>query len=890
MTHKKTLCIVDGHSNLYQAFYAIKEMSSPGGLPTNAIYGFVTMLLKLLREQQPDYIAVVFDLPGPTFRHEAYKGYKAHRKPMPPELIDQLPWVKRILTAMRIGVFEEQGYEGDDVMGTLAVRGAREGLRVVLVTRDKDARQLLDDDIVTYDARTDTVFTAMDLEKEWGIAPAQVPELMALAGDKTDNVPGVPGIGPKTAAGLIRRFGSVDGVLADLDTLAGRLRDNVQKERDNLALHRALVTIDTDVGIKPKFDELARCEPDLAGLRDIYMELGFKRFLQQLRSSEPRRELPGARYETVADEASFEKLLSLFETVDEFAVDMETTSTEAMAAVPVGFAFAFPAGRAFYVPVRAPEGEKTLEAKYVMEHLRAILESPKWAKVGQNLKYDALVLRNAGIEMANISFDTMVASYLLEPGSRQHNLDELAARHLDHTTIRIDELIGTGTHQCTMDTVPLSQVTPYACEDADVALRLKDVFEPKLRELSLAKLFREVEMPLVAVLVEMEHNGITVDLDHLGRMSKELAAAATEVEKRIYELAGEEFNIASPKQLSRILFEKLKLPPRRKTKTGISTDSDTLAWLARMHELPARVMEYRQLAKLKETYVDALPKMLSTETGRVHASFNQAVTATGRLSSSGPNLQNIPVRTELGRRIRKAFIPGSPGWSFLSADYSQVELRILAHLSGDPELVAVFVADRDIHTHVAAQIFAVGEDDVTGEMRRKAKAVNFGIIYGQSPFGLARQTGMTVDEATAFIDDYFARFTRVDEFMKELLDRTRVEGFVTTILNRRRYITGVRTSPGRDRNMAERTAINTAVQGSAADLIKVAMNNIHRRIRTESRPSRMLLQIHDELLFELPEEAVEAEAEMIRTQMARAIELSVPVKVDIKIGKNWMET
>jgi len=884
----KILYLIDGHSQLYQAYWAIKgELSSPSGVPTRAVFGFTNMLRRVL-DEHPEYVAVAFDTGKPTFRHQVYPEYKANRPPMPEDLVGQIGYVERILEAWGIPVLKAEGYEADDVIGTLARRAAEEGLEVRILTRDKDVLQLLGPHVAVYDNTKDEIITAEDLKEDKGITPEQVVDWLGLAGDSSDNVPGVPGIGEKTSLALVQEFGSLEAVLENVEKVPGKKRkENLREFADQARLSRQLVTLDCDVPLEVDLEQMRFTGGDREALLAIFRELGFQKFLGELTATVQDQR---GTYELVTPE-TFEAFVEKLSRQKAFALDLETTSLRPMTADIVGIAFSWEAGTGFYLPVRGPslEASRLLEPGMVLERLKPILEDPDVALWGQNLKYDSLVLRRHGVRLTNVTFDCLLAAYLIDPDG-PHGLDNLALRYLQYKPIPISALIGTGRNQKTMDQVPLASVAEYACEDADLVVKLKAVLEPRLGELGLEELFRDVELPLSGVLEEMEFQGIRVDTEVLAELSRTFGSRMAELKEKIYESSGEEFNIDSTKQLGVILFEKLGLPRLKKTKTGYSTDASVLTRLAQLHELPRLVLAHRALSKLKGTYVDALPQLVNPETGRVHASFSQTVAATGRLSCSDPNLQNIPIRSDEGGQIRRAFVPGEEGWVLLSADYSQIELRILAHLCGDSALRDVFQRGGDVHRFVASQIFAVPEEEVTYEQRSRAKATSFGVIYGLSPYGLSAQIGVGQDEAREFIDAYFERYPGVEDFIRRTLKEASQRGYVTTILNRRRYVSGV--TPGRLRNLgqAARVAVNAGVQGSAADMIKVAMNRIHRRIITEKRPSRLLVQIHDELLFELPEESLDEEARMVEEEMRQAIPLSVPVVVNLEAGPNWLET
>ncbi len=884
------LFIIDGHSHCYQAYYAISDLTSPDGTPVNAVYGFVGMLKRLIREQGPEYLVVAFDSKGPTFRHERYVEYKAHRKETPDDLVVQIPLILRILEAYRIPSYACEGYEADDIIGTLARQASGKNIETYIVTSDKDIEQLIDSDVKVYNQKKGKMLDLETLKKEKGITPAQVRDMLALMGDSVDNIPGVPGIGPKTALELINKWGSLEGILDHLDGLNGtkrmeKIRDKLRASEEQARLSKELATIVVDVPVELDLEASRMDGTNEEELRKLFKEFGFNSFLAQMTSS---TEVKKADYHVVNTPELFRRFLGDLSGQETFAFDLETTSLSVVEARIVGLSFAWKEDEAYYVPLMAPDG-KTLPEQEALDSLKPLLEDTGIKKIGQNLKYDCAVLKNYDIELRGIAFDTMVASYLLNPTRRRHNLDELSMYYLSHKTTPITELIGQGKSQLTMDLVGLEKAAEYACEDADIAYCLACRMRPLLEENGLMELFETVEVPLVGVLAEMEHTGIKVDVGLLKDMSEGLAKKLSALEGEIFGLAGEEFNIDSPKQVARILFEKLGLTPLAKTKTGPSTDARVLELLSKQHPLPALLLERRQLSKLKSTYVDALPKMVSAKTGRVHTSVNQTVTSTGRLSSSDPNLQNIPVRSDLGRQIRRAFIPSRDDLIFMSLDYSQIELRVLAHFSEDSALVKAFENDQDIHASVASEIYSVGLDAVTPEMRRAAKVVNFGIVYGLSAMGLSRDIGMTFKEAGAFIESYFQLFEGVRRFRDDAIEEARERGYVATILGRHRPVIGINAQNKQKRSLAERVAINTIIQGSAADLVKVAMNRISERLKETGSSARMLLQIHDELLFELPEKELDDTRAVVEKEMTQALELRVPIKVNVKTGKNWLE-
>lgn len=881
------LFLIDGHSHLYRAFYAVKGgLTTPDGTPSGAVFGFTAMLRKLLRDHAPEYVAVAFDLPAPTFRHKMYAEYKATREKPPDEFRAQIPLAREVLQAMQIPVYALAGYEADDVLGTLTQLGRKHGFDVVIVTGDKDAAQLLAPHVSILDTLKETVTTTETLRERDGITPEQVIEVMALSGDTSDNVPGVPKVGPKTALDLIRQFGTLENLLARVDEVKRpALRENLKQNVEIARLSRKLVTIDRAVPLDVNFDDCRVKPPDAARLTPVFQKLGFRQFLTELAPAPTREE---ADYHLIVTEEEFAAFLKDLKRQKLFALDLETTSASPMAARICGLSFSWKAKQAYYVAVRGPVGQRVLDEKKVLAALEPILIDPKVAKVGQNIKYDMIVLRNNGIEVQGVVFDTMVAAYVLNSERRRYALDDLAADFLDYRMIPITDLIGKGKSSTTMDLVPVERVSEYSCADADITLRLTDLFGPQLHEQKMDSLFAEYEMPLVPVLADMEYAGIRIDVPELRTMSQWLGGKIAAAEKEIHAAAGQEFNIGSPKQLQDVLFTRLKLPKGRRTKTGISTDSDVLEQLAATHPLPGMILEWRQLTKLKSTYVDTLPEMMHTD-GRVHTSFNMTATSTGRLSSSDPNLQNIPIRTELGERIRKAFIPSGDGWRLLTADYSQIELRILAHICGDAALRKAFAEDQDIHQVVAAQIHGVPPAEVTTAMRRAAKTVNFGIIYGLSSYGLARDLRITPLEAEAFIKGYFDRYPGVRQFIDRTIEEARKSGYVTTLAGRRRPLPGLNDADRATRSFSERAAVNTVIQGTAADMIKRAMIRIHARLRAERFKARMLLQIHDELVFDFPETEEQRLSALVVEEMSGAVAMDVPIKVNTAVGKNWLE-
>jgi len=893
---RPTLYLLDAFSIIYQVFHAIPSMTGPAGQPTNAVFGVFRQLLNLLRDHRPEAIAAAFDGIAPVFRVDLFADYKANRPDMPEDLQLQIPIIQKVFEAFRIPVLIQEGAEADDVIATVAVQAAERGLDVIICTSDKDVRQLLNEHVKILSPRKPKLLDVEGLRTEWGVGPDQVVDLLALTGDTVDNVPGVPGIGVKTAAQLIGQFGGLDALLENIPKVSGAKRkENLYKHAEDARRARELIRLKTDLDLDLDWDRLRRARVDTKALKALCVECGFHQFLNEIGDLEGDEAAEAAwdydAYELVNTSESFDAFLERLRARPRFSFDTETTGLDALRADLVGLAFSWEEGKAYYVPVKGPVGAETLETERVIEALRPILEDPEREIVGQNLKYEWIVLDRQGVRLQAALRDTMVYSYLLESGERNHNLDELARRLLDHTMIPIAELIGKrGKNQGTIDQVPIEKVARYAGEDADAAWRIHEQLEPKLKEDGLWALYNDLERPLISVLARMEKVGVKVDVARLKALSDEFGQRLETIRAEVYQRAGRAFNINSSAQLREVLFEELDLKSSKKTPGGqMSTDAEVLEGLAPVHPLPRLILQHRQLEKLKGTYLDALPDLVH-EDGRIHASFHQVVAATGRLSSSDPNLQNIPVRTEDGRQIRSAFVPEGPDWRLITADYSQIELRILAHFSEDEALMAAFAKDRDIHRVVAAEIFGVPEAEVDYEQRRMAKTVNFGVIYGLSPYGLATRLGIGRAEAAAFIDAYFERYPGVDRFITETLERAQETGRVETILGRRRAIQGIKNTTGRNRNLPERTAVNTVIQGSAADLIKQAMIDVDQRIAAEGLRARMILQIHDELVIEAPEAEVEPAARLVREAMVNAIAFQVPLRVDLAAGPNWLET
>lgn len=902
-----TVYVVDGHSLVFQVFHAIPEMTSPRGEPVNAVFGFTKDLLKLIEEKRPDALICAFDPPGDTFRHDLYPVYKGERGEMPGELRSQFPKIEEVVRALGVPIYSVPRYEADDVLATVARLCDEAGLRCRVVTGDKDCRQLITENVAVYNIRKDLVYDEVALQADWGIRPDQVVDFQALVGDKVDNVPGVPLIGPKIAKELLETYGDLASVLDNAEQVKGAKRkQNLMEGRELALLSQKLVRLDTQTPIDVDWDAARVGDFDHELLAELFAGFGFRSIAERAAKLGDGGGVPepsdwDADYRLVDTPEGLAELVETLAGCDTLCVDTETTSVNQREAELVGIAVAWAEGEAAYVPVRGPAGDRVLPLAEALAALGPILEDPAVAKIGQNLKYDAVVLRGAGVTLRGVAFDTMIASYLLDAGERTHNLDVLAERYLGYQTTKISELIGKGKNQKRMDEAPVAAVGAYAGEDVDVPMRLWPMLHDRLDTQGLLPLSDDLETPLIEVLAEMEWNGIRVDTERLAGLSNDFAAKSQALAEEIEEIVGHPFNLASPKQLAEVLFQELRLPVLKKTKTGPSTDASVLEQLATQHPLPKLIVEHRQYAKLRGTYVDALPELVNAETGRVHCSFNQVVAATGRLSCSDPNLQNIPIRTDEGRQIRSAFTAGEAGWKLLAADYSQIELRVLAHFSEDETLCQAFADGQDIHALVASQVNGVPIDEVTKEQRRGAKAVNFGIIYGQSAFGLAKSLDIPQDEAARFIAEYFARYPGVADFMLDTLATCCEQGYVETLLGRRRAISGVR-KPGPPKgslfddrpqpiqmNLPERTAVNTVIQGTAADLIKLAMLAVHRRMREEGLRAKLILQVHDELVFDTPAEEVERLTTLVTEEMQSVAELRTPLAVDIGVGENWAE-
>ncbi|MBP7603816.1 MAG: DNA polymerase I [Spirochaetes bacterium] len=902
---KKRLFVIDGHALCYRAYFAFikNPLTNSKGQNTSAIFGFARMLFRLLADQKPDYLVVAFDPPRKSFRFALYPEYKANREKMPEDLRSQIEEIKLMVETLGIRRIEEADYEADDVLGSIARSHASKDLEVVLVTGDKDAYQLVDDNTSIYANRKGiTEFETYDaaaVREKLGIGPAQVIDYMALVGDASDNIPGVRGVGEKTALKLIQEHGSLDGVYSNLDRIKGKLRETLESNRDMAYLSRDLVTIRTDLPVALNIDETRTPDVHSEAARAFFRSHEMESIARELSGDEDG---PGGApaagstaradrdYRIVRNSSELEEAIAEIRAAGMVSVDTETTSVNPVAAELVGISLSVSENAGWYVPVqnRSLFSEECVDRAEALALLKPVLEDASVRKIGQNIKYDIVVFKNAGIELGGVHFDTMIASYLLDPSERRHNMDDMAMKFLNYKTTTFKELVSKGRDTLSITEVPLRELADYAIEDADITLRLHRILSARLEEEDFSRLFHEVEMPLARVLALMELYGVKIDLAHFRALAKENRRLLEETEERIYREAGSRFNINSTRELSAVLFEKLGLKPVRKTKTGYSTDIQVLETLRGSHPIIDDLIAYRTFAKLKSTYIDSLPELVLPSTGRIHTSFNQTVVATGRLSSSDPNLQNIPVRDEFGKKIRRGFVP-EKGMLLLSADYSQIELRLAAHLSGDEQMTEAFKKGIDIHALTASSVFGVAMDAVTGDMRRQAKVINFATIYGVSPYGLSQQADISVRDAAEFINRYFETYPGFKRYIDETIAFAREKGYVRTILGRRRPIPDIDSSAQFRREGAERIAINTPIQGTAADLIKVAMIDIQREIEEKNYGGRMIIQVHDELVFEVPADEKERFGSMVREKMEGALELSVPIVVDMGWGDNWGE-
>ncbi len=899
MTDKKPpLVLVDGSSYLFRAFHALPPLTNSKGQPTGAVYGVINMLNKLVEEYRPEHMAVVFDAKGKTFRNEMYPDYKAHRPPMPDDLREQIAPLHELVEALGFPLIIVPGVEADDVIGTYAKQATTQRVDTLISTGDKDLAQLVNPHVTLINTMNNVVMDEAGVMDKFDVPPAAIIDYLALMGDASDNIPGVPKVGPKTAAKWLKQYETLDNLVAHADEIKGKVGESLRENLDQLPLSRELTTIKCDVELEHAISDLAMRPPQLDKLRQIYTEMEFKTWLTNLSSdgseaadSQVSQPQIDAKYETVLDKLSFERWLNKLDKAEQFAFDTETTSLNYMKARVVGVSFAVEVGEAAYVPfahdyLDAPE---QLSEQDVLGGLKPLLEDENKKKIGQNLKYDAHVLANHGISLRGIAQDSMLESYVLD-STKRHNMDDLALRLLGHSTIHFEDIAGKGAKQLTFNQIDLEQAGPYAAEDADITLQIHQKLSDELdKEPTLKSVYQEIELPLLNVLLKIERNGVMVDVAMLELQSKQLAERMKVVEQQAFDEAGESFNLASPKQIQTIFFEKLELPVIRKTPKGApSTAEDVLQELAVDYALPKLILEHRSLSKLKSTYTDKLPLQVNEKTGRVHTSYNQTVAATGRLSSTDPNLQNIPVRSEEGRRIRQAFVAPS-GYKMMAADYSQVELRIMAHLSEDENLLKAFADGIDVHRATAAEVFGVALEDVDSGQRRAAKAINFGLIYGMSAFGLAKQLNIGRYEAQDYIDLYFARYPGVKAYMDKTREQAHDRGYVETVFGRRLYLPEINSRNGQRRQYAERTAINAPMQGTAADIIKRAMISVDKALLTSKVDAKVVMQVHDELVIEVVEKDVEVVADLLRMEMEQAATLKVPLLVDVGIGDNWDE-
>ncbi|MFC2163652.1 DNA polymerase I [Acidobacteriota bacterium] len=890
MTKKEKLVLIDGYSLLYRAYYAIRFLTNSKGFPTNAIYGFVTTLRKLISQEDPDYLAIVFDTKGPTIRHKLHKEYKAHRKPMPEDLVVQIPVLKKIIKAMNISAYERENYEADDVIGTLASYASKQGIHSVIITTDKDLLQVVNATTTVYNPSKDIHLDEKGVKEIFGVMPSQVIDVLALWGDTSDNIPGIPGIGEKTSKNLINQHGSLDYILSHLECIEKvNVRKKIEDHLQKLQLSRQLATLETELDIEFNKSELVLSDPNKEDLVALFQELDFSTLASDyMKASQDKPK----EYHVILEEPQLRQVVTDIKKAKWVALDTETDSPYPTLARLVGMSFAINPHQAFYLPLRhdyqgAPD---QIPKDTAFTILKDVLTDPKIKKIGQNIKYDFIVLRREGLTLQGLDLDTMVLSYLLEPNWGKHNLNRLASTYLGVKTIPYHDIAGKGKSEVTMNVVDIAKVTPYACQDADLALQLGSYLWPGIREKKLDHLYRSLELPLITVLSDMEMWGVKLDANALIKLSTDLQLDIETLRGKIFALSGEEFNINSPQQLAAILFDKMGLQPMRKTRKtrSHSTDMGVLQELAKTYPIAQYTLEYRQSAKLKSTYADALPKLINSETGRIHTSYNQTVAATGRLSSSDPNLQNIPVRGELGKKCRQAFIP-EPGHVFLSADYSQIELRVLAHLSGDPTLIETFLHDRDVHQDTAEKVFKETTSLYPEEQRHRAKIINFSLIYGTSAFSLAKELGTSTAEAQTFIALYFEKFPKVKDFLDNSVSDAKETGYSKTLFGRTRAVPELKHENKIIQNAGRRIALNTPIQGTAADLMKKAMIDIWMAIAKQGFKSKMILQVHDELVFEVPTDECDKIEILVKDKMENVYEMKVPLKVHLGWGINWAE-
>jgi DNA polymerase-1 len=904
----KKLFLIDGSAQYYRSYFAFirNPLINSKGENTSATFGFLSAMARLIEEEKPDYLAVIFDTKAPTFRHDIYPEYKATREKMPEDMAAQFPRLVDTLKKLNFILLDKDGYEADDLIGTLAKRYSSEKVDTFIVSGDKDMAQLVNDHVFLYNTgKTNEPPEILDparVKEKMGIRPDQIIDWLALMGDSSDNIPGIPKVGNKTAVNFLTTFSSLEQIYEHIDELKeGVVKNNLIEFQEQTKLSQKLATIETDVPIDTTLEELEfkMWAPEV--LDEVMKELEFRRLFNRMQAlgqshgstdEFSKHETENVKYQLIDTTEKFDQFLNKFNKQKEFVFDLETDSLDFLVADIAGIAIAWEKDSAYYIPLN--HSDVKLNSKIVLDKLRPMFTNQKVKKIAQNIKFDAMILKEHGLDVNGIYFDTMIASYLINP-TGQHKLDKLSEYYLNYEMIHIEELIGTGKKQKLMTEISAEEVLPYAAEDADITLKLYEVFKPKIKELGMEDLFYNLEMPLVEVLMSMEKDGIKLDLGLLRELSEMHGKDIANLQKSIFEAVEEEFNLNSPSQLGTILFDKLEIhkdlnrkkPP--KTKTGQYSTSEKILDRYTDHPIVSTIMDFRRLTKLKNTYLDALPDLVSSKTGKVHTSYNQTVAATGRLSSSNPNLQNIPIRTEIGREIRKAFIPSESNLKILSADYSQIELRIMAHLSGDKTMISAFKNNLDIHASTASLIFDIPVEEVTPDHRRKAKEINFGIIYGMSAYGLSARLGISNDEATEFIADYMATYPKVHEYMQQSIEQAREKGYVQTMMKRRRYLPEIKSDNRQIREFAERTAINTPIQGSAADLIKKAMIDIHQHILMKKVNANMLLQVHDELVFEVDKKIVDQFKEDIKSIMEKAFKLNVPVLVECGIGDNWLE-
>lgn len=895
---KPILYLIDGSSYIFRAYYAIRHLSNSKGFPTNAVYGFTAMLFKFLKDYEPTHLAIVFDSKGKTFRDDIYPLYKANRSAPPEDLVPQFDKIFEMVDAFNIPQVQLEGFEADDLMGTISKNVEKGDANVVLVTGDKDFCQLVSEKVTLLDTMKNKITGIPEVKEKYGVSPDRVIDVFALAGDAVDNIPGVKGIGEKTAVSLISKFGSLDELFNNLDDVSKRQKTLIEEKKEDAVLSKELVTIKTDVDIETDLDKFKYNGFDEDKLRQIFQDLEFKNLFKELghedsgdNVDEDQSTVSYDGYHLVLSEEQLDKIIAKIKETGELSIDLETTSPNPMLANIVGVALCPAPHESYYVPVAhralTDSSTKQLGLSFVLEKLKPLIESKEIAKIGQNLKYEIVVLQKYGVSLNGISFDTMIAAHMIDSSRNSYGLDELSKLYLGHQMISYKDVTGTGKSKIDFDEVELEVARDYASEDADVAMLLKDVLAPKLEEIKLVNVFRDIELKFIKVLAKIEMNGVNIDSDKLKELSKEFESLLKQIEKDIFSEVGYEFNLNSPLRLREVLFETLDLPQKKQTKKGEpSTDVEVLTDLSKFHVVPEKVLEHRTLSKLKSTYIDSLPKLINPDTGRIHTSFNPVGSSTGRLSSSDPNLQNIPVKSAQGRRIREAFVP-EEGYTLLSADYSQIELRLLAHFSEDDNLVEAFLNDSDIHNRTAAEIFGVTQDIVSPDMRRLAKNINFGIIYGISAFGLAKQLGTSVAISKSYIDEYFKRYGKVQQYIEKSILDAQTKGYAETILGRRRPIPELQSNNRALRGFGERTAMNTPIQGSAADIINIAMIRINENM--VDYKSSLILQVHDELLFEVKKDELEKLSKMVKEEMEGAWRLIVPIKVDMGSGDNWAE-